>query len=85
MGCRNVPLRNRNKACEPRLGRQQIVTTWVEAAIGNAVADREEFTRGIEEKAEFHRVEHRLRELVRALKGGGPALRRLRQNARDSR
>ena len=63
MGCRNVPLGNGNKACEPRLGRQQIVTTWVEAVIGNAVADREELPRGIEEKAKFHRVEHRFREL----------------------
>ena len=63
MGRRNVPLGNRDKACEPRLRRQQIVTTRVEAVIGNAVADREEFARGIEEKAKVHRVEHRLREL----------------------
>ena len=57
---RDVTLGNRDEACEPRLRRQQIVTTRVEAAIGNAVADREELPRRIEEKAELHRVEHRL-------------------------
>ncbi len=41
MGCRDITFGNRDKACEPRLGRQQIITTWVEAVIGNAVADRE--------------------------------------------
>ena len=61
MGCRSITFRNGNKACEPRLGRQQIVTTWVEAVIGNAVADREELPGRIEEKAKLHCVEHRFR------------------------
>ena len=42
MGRGNVALGDGNEACEPRLGGQQIVTTRVEAVIGNAVADREE-------------------------------------------
>jgi len=63
MGCRNVPLSNSNKTGEPRLGRQQIIATWVEALVGNAVTDREEFTSGIEEKAEFHLLEYGFREL----------------------
>ena len=83
MGRRNVPLRNGNEACKSRLGGQQIVTTWIEAVIGNAIADREEFTGRIEEKAKFHLVEYRFRDAARASKGGGPAPHRLRQNVRD--
>ena len=60
---RDVTLGNGDEACEPRLRRQQIVRTWVEAVIGDAVPDREELPRRVEEKAKLHRVEHRLREL----------------------
>ena len=60
---RDVTLGNGDEACEPRLRRQQIVTTRVEAVIGNAVPDREELPRRVEEKAKLHRVEHCLREL----------------------
>ena len=60
---RDVALGDGDEAGEPRLRREQIVTTRVEAVIGNAVADREELPRRVEEKAELHRVEHRLREL----------------------
>ena len=63
MGRRDVTLGDGDEACESRLRGQQIVTTRVEAVVGNAIADREELPRRIEEKAKFHRVEHRLREL----------------------
>src|SRR4029453_8019096 len=59
---RDVTLGNGDETCEPRLRRQQIVTIRVEAIIGNAIADREELPRRIEEKAKVHRVEHRVGE-----------------------
>ena len=60
---RNVPFCNSDKACKPRLRGEQIVTTRIEAVVGNAIADRKEFARGIEEKAKVHLVEYHLREL----------------------
>src|SRR5713226_8922973 len=60
---RDVTLGNGDEAGEPRLRRKQIVTTRVEAVIENAVPDREELSRRVEEKAKLHGVEHRLREL----------------------
>ena len=60
---RDIALRNGDEAGEPRLRRQQIVTTRVETVIGDAIPDREELPRRVEEKAKLHGVEHRLREL----------------------
>ena len=83
MGRRNVTSGNGDEACEAHFRRQQIVKNSVEAIIGDTVADRESFSRRIEEP-KVHRVEHRLRELDR-VEGGEPTIQRLQQNGRDSR
>ena len=63
MGRRHVSLGDGDEACQTRLGGQQIVTTRIEAVVGNAIADREEFACRIEEKAKFHFLEERFGEL----------------------
>src|SRR4029453_19383971 len=64
MGRRNVPFCNSDKACKPRLRGQEIITTRIEAVVGNAITYCKEFARGIEEKTKIHFVEYRLRELA---------------------
>ena len=56
------PLAIAMKLVEPRLGGEEVVAAGIEAAVRDAVADREDLARGIEEEAELHRVEQLLRE-----------------------
>ena len=69
VGGGNLTLGDRDETGEPRLGGEEIVLTGIEAAVGDAVADRENPAHRIEEKAERHRVE----EFLRALRGGAQA------------
>jgi hypothetical protein len=39
---RHVALRDRHEAQQPRFGREQVVSSGIEAAISRAIADREE-------------------------------------------
>ena len=61
---RHIAFGDRDEARKPRFGGEQVVTVGIERAVVDPVADREELARRVEEKAEFHRVEHRLRELA---------------------
>ena len=45
--------RDRHEAREPRLGRERVVVRAVEAAVGHAVADREQLPLGVEEESEL--------------------------------
>src|SRR5687768_5838570 len=63
MGREYVSLGDGDEACKTRFGGEQIVTTRIEAVVGNAIADRKEFARRIEEKAKFHFLEEIFREL----------------------
>ncbi len=58
---RHVVLGNGHEARQTCLGSEQVVAARIERALGRAVADREEATLGIKQKAELHRVGHRLR------------------------
>ena len=56
----HVAFGNRDKAGQPRLGREQIVIGRIEPAgilgVGEAIADREQLALRIEQEAEVHRV-----------------------------
>ena len=56
---RNVALGDGDEARQSRFGREQIVEIGIETAVGAAITDRKKLAIGIEQKAEFHRVEHR--------------------------
>ena len=58
----DVALGDRDEAGQPRLGGEEVVPAGIGAAVRDAVADREDLARGIEEEAELHLAEHRLRE-----------------------
>jgi hypothetical protein len=60
---RDVPLGDRDEAGESRLRRQQIVITRIQTVLGDALHDRKELPRRVEEKAKLHGVEYRLRML----------------------
>ena len=57
----DVALGDRNEACETRLRGEEIVATGVEAAVGDAIPDRQQLPHRIEEKSEVHGVDHRPR------------------------
>ena len=77
MARRNVTFCDRDEACKPGLRGQEIITTRIEAVVGNAIADRKEFARWIEEKAKVHLVEYHPRELDGESRDGEPAMHRL--------
>src|ERR1700690_2040889 len=56
---RNIVLGDCEKTREARLGRQQVVATWIERALRYAIADREQPTLRIEEKSEVHSIGRR--------------------------
>ena len=53
----NLALRNRDETREPCFRRKQVVTAEVEPVVLDQVADREEITRLVVQKAEIHFVE----------------------------
>ena len=58
-----IALGDGDEAREPRLRSQEIVEIGIEAAVAAAVADGKELAVGIEQKAEFHAIEHGLGEI----------------------
>jgi hypothetical protein len=51
---RNVALGDCHKTREPRLGGEEIIATWIEHTFRYSVADREQFSVVVEQKAEIH-------------------------------
>ena len=58
----DVALGDRDEAGQPRLGGEEVVPAGIGTAVRDAVADREDLARGIEEEAELRLAEHRFRE-----------------------
>jgi hypothetical protein len=57
---RDVTLGDGHEASQPRLGGQEVVAAGIEGAVGHAIADGEELSRGVEEETEVHGVDHPL-------------------------
>ena len=55
---RNLALGDRDETRQPRFRREQVVTIGIETPVGDAIADRKQLARGIEQEVELHRVEH---------------------------
>ena len=61
MGDRHVALRDRDEAREASFRGEEVVPTGIECAVGDSIPDRQQLARGIEEEAEVHGLDHRLR------------------------
>ena len=57
MARRQFALGDADEACEARLGCKQVVVVRIEAAVGDAIADRKQLALPIEQKAEIHIID----------------------------